>query len=640
MNRRNNEGLLVQAAFGLLHPDIQRSLLDDHEFTQKWNIATIKIVTLGTNGPSFSRSRLFESIRSAIRDPGTFIPVEDQNSCVWQVLTERQSESFAFSLRAKEQQYSLSDHSALAEDVLVRTRWLERTGQAIFLDAGRFQHWSQRMRQSPLSDDEFEELMTEIDLTPANFLQALCARLAQSDVSLSMLVPQKVQYYEHLVGQLGQSSTFSEYVEVGAKPRLEALQVGNSLQGFSFSLLMCSAGTIAECMRIEALDRSELVQTYEWLAEHGDLISRIGAVEVALSYLDSYPELGPFVERIVEGLLSENPEGDGSSFALLSAMVVMVASELARSRILGDVAPFYLRQAAFAHASLVTRAIKAARINSVSFTRWLQASGAGQIFFLQGLIDLRHEPRWLPDFASAEQIRSEFIGRIANAAGRNEGKIKLDSLRTLLFAPDSKLAQAARWPRQHLPGPMEGAVVAGRPFPDELLNAAQAALGAVRLEVNAFTVLINGALLFDMKEEMGCLAANALRRARFSIEDTDDRDKNYGLVAGLAVLAAVTRCGSLADAVRVLARVMRRRKRLNRSLDEELRIALISAASFENLDAWSKFIGEWLTEIAFDANDKSAAKSFLLTLRQLVKLEPILAKYCASADAALDAFAH
>lgn len=640
MNRRAIEGLLVQAAMDLLPPDIQRSLLNDHEFIQRWSIATTTILTLGKDGPSFSRSRLFESIRSAIRDPGTVNPVQDQEGLIWQLLAEPQGENLAFSLWAAEKHYSLIDHSALAEDVSVRTGWLERMASAIFLDRESRQRWLHRMRQSPLSDDEFVELMADIDLTPVNVFRSLQSNLAQASVNVTTLVPKNGRYYENLVGQLGRSATVADYVETGARPLIENLQDGNAQQGFRFALLLSSVGTIAEYISIDVTNRRELVQTYVWLAKHGDPISRVGAVEVALSHLDVFPELSPFVEQIVEGLLSDVPKNDDSSFTLLSAMVTLAASELARNHTLGDVPPFYLRHAAIAHASLVIRAINEARINIASFTQWAQALGAGQIYLLQGLIDLRREPRWLPDFVGADQFRYEFVGRITNAAGRFEGKIKIDSLRKLLLGPESKLAQAVQWPYPHLPGPMEGAVASGCPFPDALLSEVKTALEADRLGANAFAGLVNGALLFDMKEEMAGLAAGALRRVRFSLEDTDDKEKNFSLVGGLAVLAAVTRCGDLADAVRVLARVMRRRKRLNGDLDEELRIALISSASFEDPEAWARFAGEWLTEIAFEASDKSAAKSFLSKLRQLVRLEPILARYCASADAALDAFAH
>jgi hypothetical protein len=640
MDRRAIEQVLVHAAIDLLPPDVQRALLDDKAFIQQWRIATTTSLKLGKDGPSFNRNQLYDGIRSAIRDLGSAIPVGDQNALVWQLLAEPRDDGVAFSLRSDEKRYSLIDHSALADDVSVRTDWFERTVQSTFFDVENSQSWLQRMRQSPLSDDEFAELMADIELTPTNVFRALRASMEQVDVNVTALVPHDLRYYEDLVGKLGQSTTVSEYVEAGAKPRIARLQGSKSQQGFRFALLMCSAGFIAECIQIDAIDRGDLVQAYEWLAEHGDPISRVGAVEVALSHLDRVPELGPLVERIVEALLSDDPEDDGCAFALLCAMVVMTASELARKRTLGNVPPFYFRQAAIAHASILIRAVHEARINVESVTRWAQAMGVGEVYFLQGLIDLRREPRWLPDFVGSNQLRFEFIGRIKNAAGHNEGKIQLASLRKLLLGPDSKLAQAAQWPFPHLPGPMEGAIASGRPYPDDFLREAKTALEADRLQATAFAGLVNGALLFDMQKGVADLAAAALRRVSFSLEDTDDKGKNFSLVAGLATLAAVTRSEDLADAIRVLVRVMRRRKRLSGDLDEELRIALVTAASFEGLEEWARFAGEWLTEIAFETSDKTAAKAFLPKLRRMVMIEPALAKHCASADAALDAFTH
>lgn len=640
MDRRAMERVLVQAAIDLLPPDVQCSLLADKAFIRQWRIATTTSLALGKDGPSFNRKQLYDGIRSAIRSLGSAILVDDRNGQGWQLLAESRNEEMVFSLRSNEQHYSLTDHSALADDVSVRTDWFERTAQAIFFDVEKSQSWLQRMRQSPLSDDEFAELMVDIQLTPTNVLRALRASLEQVNIHVAALVPHDVRYYEDLVGKLGQNTIVSEYVETAAKPRIARLQGCGSQQGFRFALLMCSAGSIAECIQIDALDRGDLVQAYEWLAEHGDPISRVGAVEVALSHLDRVPELGPIVERIVEALLSDDPEEDSSAFALLCAMFVMTASELARKRTLGNVTPFYFRQAAIAHASLLIRAVHDARINIKSVTRWAQAIGVGEVYFLQGLIDLRREPRWLPDFVSADQLRFEFIGRITKAAGRNESNIQLVSLRKLLLSPDSRLAQAAQWPFPHLPGPMEGAIASGRPYPDDFLREARSALEADRLHTTAFAGLINGALLFDMQKEMADLAAAALRRVSFSLEDTDDKEKNFSFVVGLATLAAVTRSGDLADALRVLARVMRRRKRLSGDLNEELRLALVAAASFEDLEEWARFAGEWLTEIAFDTNDKTAAKAFLPKLRRLVTIEPTLAKHCASADAALDAFTH
>lgn len=640
MNKNNIQSVLVQATLDLLPPNVRHSLLDDRAFLRKWNIATTTSLTLGTSGPTFRRDRLFDGIRSAIRHQGVANVVKDQGGREWQILSEPQGERLIFFVRAGGASYILIDHSALAEQESIRIGWFERLVQDKGFDGDTSEGWLHRLRQSSLSDEDFADLMVDVEQTPASKFCDLRINLGQANVDAIELVPHERRYYERLVGKLEKSTTVAEYIEAGAKARIASLQGGRSREGFKYALLMCSAGNIAECIRIDELDREELILTYQWLAEYGDPISRVGAVEIALSRLDVFPELSPVVERIVEGFLSDDPEDDGGSFALLCAMIVMVASELARKRTLGTVPPFYLRQAAIAHASLVIRAINASRMETASVTRWAQSMGVGQLYFLNGLIDLRSEPRWLPDFVGADQLRFEFLGRIANAANRNEGKIQIDSLRALLLGHDSKLANSAKWPFPNLPGPMEGAVSPGQPYPEELMREVNAALEADRLNATSFAGLVNAALLFDMQKWMADLAAAALRRVRFSIEDADDEDKTFSLIGGLAILASVTRSRDLADALRILTRVMRRRKRLSGAPYEEMRIAMIAAASFEDLEDWARFAGDWLTEIAFETTDKDAARTFLLKLRRLVRIEPALARYCASADAALDAFAH
>ncbi|MCD2166239.1 hypothetical protein [Comamonas koreensis] len=641
MNREIIDGLLGQAALGLFHPDIQRSLLEDQDFIRNSKISTSTILSLGQDGPRYNRSKFFDGIRKAIREPGGAIPVEDQGGLVWQLIAEHREDRFTFSLGSKERgPFPLTDHSALAEDLSIRTNWLERIAADILLDSASRKNWLYRMRNSPITDDDFVELMRDIDLTPVNFLEDLQERLKQSDITWSTLVPLESRYYERLIGLSEGSATASEYIETGAKFRIAELLLVNNLSGLSFALLMCSAGGISKSIKLNQVDRDELVKFYRWLTEYGDPLSQVGAVEIALSHLDILPELAPFVEQIVSGLLSEDPENDGSILVLLSTLVIAVTSELAKNRILGDIPPFYLRQAAIAHASLLVRAIKESRIDIASFTRWARILDGNEIYLLRGLIDLRREPRWLPEFIGTNQLRFEFIGRFSNAAIQNEGQIKQNTLQKLLLGEKSKLAQAFRWPYPNFPGPMEGSAALGPIFPNDALREVETALESTRLEANAFAVLINGALLFNMREDMACLAAAALRRVGFSLEGTENTDDNFRLIGGLAVLAAVTRCGDLAEAVRVLARGMRRRRQLTGGLDKELRIALVTAASFEEPEAWSRFAGEWLTEVSFETSDKMAAKALLHRLRQLVKLEPILAKHCATADAALDAFVH
>lgn len=629
--------IFVGAALDLLPPEIRHSLLEDRSFIRQWELSTDCSVTLGSRGPTFLRDRLYEGFRTAIRTPAVEVVVQDQNNADWTLKAQPTGHDLAFSVSGGGQFYALMDHSALADDGAVRAAWFERKVCEIYIDAPTYRKWLSRLKDSPLSDDEFADLMVDIEMTPVNMLRTLQTKLAQPGANAEALVPNDVRYFERLIGSLSATNTVPDYIEAGAKPLIASVQHWNSFQGFLNALLTCSTGHITNNITFENLGFEELKRAYLWVAENGDPVTRLAAVEVAISKIDTLPELAFFIERTVGDFIADDPTSDSSDFALLSAAIVMTGSELARRRALGSVPPFYRKHAAMAHASLIVRAIKGSPVDPASFTRWIQTSRLGQAFLLQGLIDLRLEPRWLPDFVGADQLRAEFIGRIANAASQNQEKIRGASLRKLLIGQSSKLASAASWPFPNLPGPLEGATSPSQLIPDEILQDMRAALSSDRLAANSFAGLVNTAMLFNLPQGESNFAALALRRVKFSVENSDDEDKMFGLVGGLAIVAAVTRGNELADALRVLTRVIRRRKRIKIEADAEMRIAMIAAAAFEQLDEWAKFAGEWITEIAFEMEDKEAAQGLLQSLRRMVQLEPELARHCAAGDAALAA---
>ncbi len=626
---------LVGIALNLLPPRLRGALLDDEAFLSQWDVPTVTGVTIGKDGPSFRRDQFYGGIRAAIREPGSLVPITDGEQVVWKIEARVETSGFSFVLEGAGKRFPIPDHSGLAEDAACRVGWFKKAASVVNLEGAVFDRWLDRMWREPLSDDEFAELTDELEMTPVGVYRSLQMGLAQGGVDIAALVPHERRYYERLVGPLGSATSVMGFVEDKVALVMERRRKWDVVQGFLFSLLACSVGSVSGTIRIDRFKAEQLTQTYEWLAEKGDPISQIGAVEVALPVLDVYPDLEPLVEKIIEGFIADDPNDDGGCFSLLSAMIILVAAELVRRRTLGNVSPFYGRHAAITQASLVIRALIEAQIDRARFTAWAKTRGFGYIFFLQGLVDLRSEPRWLPDFVSAEQLRAEFIGRVANAAETHNAKIQSQSLRRLLMGKDSELARSFEWPFPILPGPLEGAIAAARPIPDNILKTVTTALEAERLEPNSFAVLVNTALLYGLPASQAGLAATALRRVKYSIENMGDENSIFGLIGALASVAAVTRGTALAETLRVLVRVLRRRKRLHALPDDELRIAMIAAASHDGIEDWARFAGEWITEIAFEVVDQEAAQQFLPKLRRLVEIEAALARHCAAADAAL-----
>ena len=579
---------LVAAAFDFLPPRLRSSLLDDNEFVERWGLANTAGVTLGKDGPSFHRQQFYGAIREANHEPGREITISDDKSVTWRITARTESEGFSLLLENGGKHLSIGDHSGLAGDQSIRGAWLERVAREVNLGGSEFRRWKAKIDSGPLEDHEFAELTDELEVTPVRNFRNLQAGISRGSIDIATLVQSERRYYDLLVGTLGSSVDTVSYIEGGATRLIDQLQEWEPTVGFLYSLLMCSKGAVSERISTGAHGSQQLLRTYEWLANQGDPVSQMGAVEVALRDIEEHPELEPFVERMVERFIDDDPNHSGGCFALLSAMIVLVGSELTRRRILEDVRPFYRKQASIAQASLIIRAIYGSHVDAASVVEWSKTRGFGHIFFLQGLVDIRAEPRWLPDFVSPYQLRAEFIGRVTNSLERCHEKIRSDSLRGLLIGEDSRLAMSVAWPFRNLPGPLEGEISSELPtIPEEVLNDVATELEAEQLEPNSFAGLVNMALLFKMPTSHAGLAAKALRRVKYSIENADDGDSVFGLIGGLATVAAVTRGTDLAEELRVLVRVMRWRKRLNADPDDEMRVAMVAATSHEAVEDWA-----------------------------------------------------
>ena len=637
MTRDPTRHTLVNLAVDFLPPRVRRSLLDDQKFVEFWGLAISTNVTLGKDGPSFDRDRLNAGIREAICAPGMEISVVDSKKLSWRIKAKERDHVLSLSIQDGETVIAIRDHSGLADDYSTRTAWFERAANEVHLEGKVYLDWKTRIENEPLDDDEFSELTAELDLTPVINYQSLLASLTLGSVNISTLVPSERRYYDRLVGSVGLNTEVDDYIETGAVSLIRKLKEWEPKRGFLSSLLMCSKGSVSEHVSIEKLDSEQLSQTYELLAIKGDPISQMGAVEVALLHIERCREVEPFIEKMVEGFIADEVDDDGGCFSLLSATIVLVSAEMSRRQILKGVCPFYRRQAAIAQASLIIRAINTSQGDKAGFVEWVKRVGVSQNFYLQSLVDLRGEPRWLPDFVTPFQLRAEFIGRIRNSVTLCKGKIHSRSLRRLLMDKDSRLATAATWPFPMLPGPLEGGMTSNQPcMPNEILKEMTAKLEADQLEPNSFAELVNLALLFKMPASQAGLAATALRRVKYSVESTNDATSIFSLLGGLGMVAGVTRATDLAETVCVLARVMRRRKRLTVDPDEEMRIAMAAAAAYESVEEWARFSGEWITELAFEVVEKESARRFLQKLRRLVQIEPALARHCAVADAALE----
>jgi hypothetical protein len=379
---------------------------------------------------------------------------------------------------------------------------------------------------------------------------------------------------------------------------------------------------------------------FERLAANGDRFSQVAAVELGLSLLGRFPPLETSIFRIVKAILADDPDDEQSRLRLTGSLVICVDGELARIGILRDKPAFWRRLASIAQASLIEREIVRVGVGKINdFANWAIAS-YGQLFFLQTLVDLHREPRWLPDFIGADQLKQEFLGRIFGAGIQFKSAIRSNELRELITGNSPGSVQAAMKPLlPYLPGPLEAGTQSPLAFPDDLAAELRQPGSQEPLRESALAGIVNMALVYRIEGDHARVVTDALRRTKYQLSIGTESQKIFSLLSGLAMVAAVTRSPELANEIRLLARVQRRRSGVVLRADHLMRIGFIAAASESDLDKWSVTVGDWLTEVSSEDIDRETARAMRDHIRRLCDLVPSLWRTCVKAHAAFSAVA-
>ena len=353
--------------------------------------------------------------------------------------------------------------------------------------------------------------------------------------------------------------------------------------------------------------------------------------------LPERPEIQPELIHLIEQIRDDDADGSASGFKLLSALFLLVDGELSRTRLLSEHPPFYRRLAALSQAALICRQVMDLGGVPDSFCEWAASSRGGR-HYVQSLADMRLEPRWYPNYSEASQIRANYCGRIVLAASDCEQNIKDDKLHDLILGDGPGSIRAlSEFPKGFLPGPLEGTENSLYVMPAELSERIKAQLSMKEVKLSSFTALLNFVPMFHVDLDREKLAARVRALGNVLLADVNDRSQLLHVLFGLASIAAVTRNIALADELRFLVRKCRRNAQYQLSVEEVLRISLVAAASRADLNNWSEFIGDCLTELAFGELEGNDRDDLHTHLRILCHAVPELWASCSRADAALKA---
>ena len=636
-NSRYARSALAEMALANMAPMMRWDLLEQPSFKAEYGFVTDGNITFGKTGVSVQTSRFYQGVRDVLSGTPEAV-ITDVDGDEWKLFTEHMEGKLRLILSSGERRVSLPDFGVLSNEPDVRLRSLDEAAIEENLPTSAFDKWRDVLTERDLENDEVDHFNSDLRDTPVFFEQSIRSEIEAGKSSVSSLVPTSRRYYERLVGLWGGSDSVVDYAGREGNEFLVGLSGLHPYYSFLLSLLLSSHTMLSEQIVVNHLERKDLIRAYDFLEKNGDLLSRLGAIEIGMRLIPQCSEIEPYVIRLAQEIRDDDDGSANSEFKLFSALFVLVDGEISRSRVFSRHPPFYRRLASMAHAALIQRQLVQCGVDHAHFSEWAFGCRA-EDFYMQSLADMRVEPRWNPDLAGHRQLKLEFLGRIVLAANSLEENIGTGDLYELVLGEHSgSLHSLAEFPFSFFPGPLEGHGVSPNVLPDELASFIEAGLKGGEAELSSFIALVNSAMVYRLDSGQAELAAKALRLAKYQLANVKDKSKLLGILNGLATVAAVSRSSALADELRILVRRYRTDPQFGFSIEDAFRICMVASANRENLIEWRQFAGDWLTEFAFTDLTHDEGDILYSHLRCLLRAVPELWVSCAKAVAALKAY--
>lgn len=636
MNRTQlDRSALALSALEYVPPLMRNDLLDDPDFRQDFGLATEALINFNDSGVSIQRSAIFDAVRQVLAGESE-VDVEDKSARAWKLRDKAHKGQLPkLVIFFADQKVELPDFSVLSPKAEIRLHSLDRATSDVNLPPSTEESWREILANRALSDEEVEPFHRDIRDTPIHLIKSILSDTRYGNSTPSMLVPNSRIYFERLIGAYDGSATIIDYAAGAGKQFFQQLSIWKPYEGFLLSLLLSAHFSFSTVINVDKLGKRDLDRAFEYVKKHGDMLSKLGAIEIGLRILPEYPDLESVLIHLVEQIRDDDVNDPNSGFKLLEALTILADGELARVRLLFTEPPFYRRLASFTQAALIFRQLVIVGIAINEFYDWAINTCVEQ-YYMQSLVDMRLEPRWNPSLVSAFQLKAEFLGRMSDAANRYSEHINGSRLYSQLLGTDAdSICSLIEFRTSFLPGPLEGTEVSPRNLPSNLADAINEQLSSGEVTPSSFIALVNSAATFGIDSDKVELATNALRLANHTLSNIQHMSELIATLNNLATVAANTRNRALADELRITCRKYRHDPKYRLSVREELVVCVVAAASRSEINDWREFIGEWLTELAMTELTQDEAKEFRSHLLCLVHAQPELWVSCGRAEAAL-----
>ena len=634
------KSFLGKIGLQLMPSSVRDAVIEDVDFLNEVGLQqeVDAVISFG-DGVAFSLRKLVSVIKSIDSMSGSAL-LDDKKGRAWEVSLKKSVGSVTSAV--------LSDGNATLEypsaalflgDVEDRSRSLDLMIGNCGLPQEDYDRWKCLVFSGPIACEQIAEIYQDIEDTPARFMSRMSTCIRSGDGRSDIWIPASRRYFERLVGDIGASKTVAEHVNCGARKRIEELVRWDNKKGLLYSLPLSSYSAFSDVLPLQELSDETINEVYEFLIIQGDMLSKVAFIEAMMSVVSTRPHSHELVANIIQSLLDEDVESSCNGFLVLSRLFMLVDSELSTRGSFRDCPPFYRRQAAFAHASLIQRQFNIEDATPGAICEWVE-NNRGYQFYLQTVADMRLEPRWDPDLVDSAQLKQEFLGRLLNVAEKFKGDIPEGRLTELLLGSkkcEAGLAAHVVHLRPYYPGPLEGSLPPRSELPASLRIEIDKQLKE-EVGLSSFAAVITLANVFEFDADISAQLANMLKEKRQYLRSVSNENEIFVVLTGLAKVAAVTRCTELAHEVRVLVGKHRGVSHSQLPIVYALGVLLISAASNSELNEWLYFVRQSFEDLAFGNLQKEEARQLHGCLKMACTAVPDLWLVTGGVEAALSAY--
>ena len=628
LSRDNDEferDIIGKTGLALIPETIRNSMIQDTEFLDAFGLS-LRSEAIGSfsGGTRLNLNTLIDAVAEVDRTNGV-VTVCDEDAQEWHVSFDTNDQGIRCPKLTREGHTSyFPEGTLLLSDPLARERQFHSmTDDAGLLESHR-ERWLKILRERALSNNEMGQVHRDLEDTPYRLMRRMRESLRGGEVPSDLFVPESRQYYERLIGNLGDAESVLEHAGSGAQELITELIAWKPLNGFLLSLPLASHAAYSAVIPVANVPEDVVREAYDALVSNGDMLSRLAAVEIGLPLLSERPWLADPICDLVHIIRTEDPESGDDGFSDLSRYFIFADSEISRLGILRGAPYFYRRAASFAQATLIQRQLNVVGADPDGFRKWIDQHFHPP-FYAQSLVDMRLAPRWYPDLINAVQIKQEFIGRILNAAEANKERLGDGRLAALLRPKtehEESFVSAAKFPRPFFSEPLEGNLPPPQGLPEDAKEIIDEQLSHPELTTNSFIAAVNLANIYAIKEELAVRIAERLKSGKYHFQEIQSEGEFEALLPRLAVLAAVTRSQKLANDVQILVRKYRRDPAHKISITTACRTVFFAAAAHEDLEGWCNYIGHAVEELAFGALTKDEAGMLQSLIWRTCEAEP------------------